>query len=96
MNENEIMEMEDMVNVEEEITEALEKSTVGKGLIGKIVVGTILVGGAVAAIVYKNRNKIEAKKIERLRKKGYVIYKPEEDMEEIEDQHVFEEVEDEE
>jgi hypothetical protein len=96
MNENEIMEMEnEMEEFEDcEIQETTENS--GNGILGKVLLGTVLAGGAVAAILYKNRKKLEAKKIERLRKKGYVIYKPEEDMEEIEDQHVFEEVEDEE
>ena len=97
MNENEIMEMENEVEEFEdyEIQETPERS--GNGILGKIILGTVLAGGAAAAVlIHKNRDKIEAKKIERLRKKGYVIYKPEEDMEEIEDQHVFEEVEDEE
>lgn len=96
MNENEIMEVENEVEEFEdyEIQETPERS--GNGILGKVLLGTVLAGGAAAALLWKNRNKLEAKKIERLRKKGYVIYKPEVDMEEIEDQHVFEEVEDEE
>ena len=40
-------------------------------------VGALAIGAGVAAWLYTQRDKIEQKKVERLRKKGYVIYKPE-------------------
>lgn len=48
------------------------------GLIGAV--GALVVGG-IAAIIYKNRHKIEESQVKRLRKKGYEIYK----IEELED-----------
>ena len=32
--------------------------------------------GSAGAIIYKNRDKIEKKRIEKLVKKGYLIYEP--------------------
>ena len=52
--------------------------------------GSAVVAG-VAAIAYKNRAKIEEWKINRLRKKGYTIYKNEEVVEVEEDESVEEE-----
>ena len=63
-----------IVEVAEEICEAPEKS-VG-GTLVKLAIGfgaAVAVG--VGAFVYKNRDKIEQKRIEKLKKKGYVIYK---------------------
>ena len=40
-------------------------------------VGAFAIGASIAALLYTQRDKIEQKKVERLRKKGYVIYKPE-------------------
>ena len=56
----------------------LEESS-GGGL-GKLLIGGLVLGaGAVGAFVYKKvQPKLEEKKVERLRKKGYVIYKEEE------------------
>ena len=51
--------------------------------------GSAVVAG-VAAIAYKNRAKIEEWKINRLRKKGYTIYKNEEVVEVEEDESVKE------
>ena len=51
--------------------------------------GSAVVAG-VAAIAYKNRAKIEEGKIDRLRKKGYTIYKNEEVVEVEEDESVKE------
>ena len=51
--------------------------------------GAAVVAG-VAAIAYKNRAKIEEWKINRLRKKGYTIYKNEEVVEVEEDESVEE------
>ena len=51
--------------------------------------GAAVIAG-VAAIAYKNRAKIEEWKINRLRKKGYTIYKNEEVVEVEEDESVEE------
>lgn len=51
--------------------------------------GSAVVAG-VAALAYKNRAKIEEWKINRLRKKGYTIYKNEEVVEVEEDESVEE------
>lgn len=51
--------------------------------------GSAVVAG-IAAIAYKNRAKIEEWKINRLRKKGYTIYKNEEVVEVEEDESVEE------
>lgn len=72
MNDLEIRENE----IEEvEMDETTEK---GKGFIGKvlIVVGLAAVAG-VAAFAYKNRKKLEEKRIQKLEKKGYIVSKPE-------------------
>ena len=51
--------------------------------------GSAVVAG-VAALAYKNRAKIEEWRINRLRKKGYTIYKNEEVVEVEEDESVEE------
>lgn len=76
--ENEIMEIEELAAEEAmEVYEVVENSK--GGLVATIVVGGLALIGATAALIHKNKDKIEAKQVERLRKKGYVIYKPEED-----------------
>lgn len=75
--------MEDMKNVNE-ITEEIEvmdyipeEESDGSNL-GAIVagIGVCAVLG-VSAWAYKHRTKLEAKRVERMRKKGYICYKPE-------------------
>lgn len=74
--ENEIMEITEVETVEEmEDNEVSENS--GKKKFGKLLIGAAVVG-VVGAILYKNRAKFEERKIEKLRKKGYVIYKADE------------------
>ena len=89
--ENEIMVNEELVNAGLEETCDAENSA--NGVAGKLIAGAVIIGvGAVAAFIYKNRAKLEERKIEKLRKKGYVIYK---ENEEFEDHTTtFEEVED--
>lgn len=57
---------------------------------GKLLVGAAVVAGvtAIGGIVYhKCKDRIEAKKIEKLRKKGYVIFKEDEcEVREVEDE----------
>lgn len=72
---------EELTMQETEITdevEIYETEKSGGGFLKVLGVGTAVVAGVVAALCYKNRDKIEAKRIEKLRKKGYVIYKAEE------------------
>lgn len=45
------------------------------GVIPLISVALLAVGGTVGALIYKNRAKLEERRIEKLRKKGYVITK---------------------
>lgn len=49
------------------------------GGLGKIMLAVGALGiAALGGIIYKNKDKIEARKVEKLRKKGYVIYKEDE------------------
>ena len=75
--------MEDMKNTNE-ITEEIEvvdyipeKESNGSNL-GAIVAGIgICAVMGISALAYKNRAKLEEKRVERMRKKGYICYKPE-------------------
>lgn len=71
---NEEMNNQEIELIEEvEIYEEPKKS--GSGFL-KVLGGLALLGGAAAlAVRYKNRDKIKEKKIEKLRKQGYVVYK---------------------
>lgn len=84
MEENVIMnEVTEEVMTNVEVPEIQE----GKG-IGTIVVGIGLAAAAgVGAWLYKNRNKLEERKIKRLEKKGYIVVKSEDlnkNVEEVE------------
>jgi hypothetical protein len=81
-NVNDIEEIEEV----ELIPEDSETVNILPIIIGA---GSAVVAG-VAAIAYKNRAKIEEWKINRLRKKGYTIYKNEEVVEVEEDESVEE------
>lgn len=78
--------MEEMNNNEvmiEETNDTCENSdTQNYGLIGKILVGVIglTVAGA-GALAYKNRDRLEKRRIEKLKKKGYVVYKSDDMLE---------------
>lgn len=76
---NEIMEMN---NETTEVTEYDVNQSSGGGL-GKVLIGLgVLAAAGVTAVVVKNKGKIEARRIEKLRKKGYVIYH-EDNVEEV-------------
>lgn len=79
MNEqvyNENIEATEMVPVETEEVYEEPKATGGNGL--KILMGVCgLVAAAGAVAWHKTKDKREQKQIERLEKKGYVIYKDE-------------------
>lgn len=96
MKNNEVIETpevidEDIIDITDlEVYDESEKS--GSGL-GKIALVTALVAGGIGFLCYKFRGKIEEKRVEKLRKKGYTIIEPEideivEDLEVEEDEIV--------
>ena len=52
-----------------EVVQKPKPSKIGIGI------GLLAVGG-VAAVLYKNRKRFEERKVEKLRKKGYIVYNP--------------------
>ena len=67
------------VNDIEEIEE-IETATEGSGMVGAaaaIIGAVIAVGAGIGALIYKNRDKIDERRINILRKKGYTVYKDE-------------------
>lgn len=80
MNEEMMTTMEETEEIEHLGTYEVihEPESSNGGLIGKLVIGAAIVGAGAAALIYKNRAKLEQKRIQKLEKKGYVIYKPEE------------------
>lgn len=83
METNEIMEVEELTTVEDvEIYEESEGSVVGTVL--KVVAGAAIAAGGI--LLYKGRNKITDWNIKRLEKKGYVITKPESEVEKTMDE----------
>lgn len=87
MENNELImneEFED-INVVEDYESP--KASVG-GIIG-VCAAVAAVAGGVALYLHKTKDKREAKKIEKLRKKGYVILTPEE-VEQVKDSEVVE------
>lgn len=86
----EIMNFEEIENTELVEIDEEEPKKSGKGIIG-LAIGTLLVGGAVA-LIHKNKDKLEERKIRKLEKKGYLVIRPEDEMpveaysEEVEDE----------
>ena len=74
MNE-EMVTYEERENTEMEVYNDHETS--GGGILGKVLVGAGIVAAGAAALIYKNRDKLEARRIRKLEAKGYVITKPE-------------------
>lgn len=73
----EIRAFEEIENTEiVEVNE--EPETSGNGILGVIAGGLVIAAGATAVVLHKTKAKREAKKIEKLRDKGYVIISPEE------------------
>lgn len=96
MKNNEVIETPEVIDedfigtTDLEVYDESEKS--GSGL-GKIALGAALVAGGIGFLCYKFRGKIEEKRVEKLRKKGYTIIEPEideivEDLEVEEDEIV--------
>ena len=80
MDEN-MTVFEENENLEVAENENCEDS--GKGILGKILVGAVIAAGAgVGAALYKNRDKLEQRRIAKLEKKGYRVFKAAEIVEE--------------
>ena len=84
MEENKVMETPEVIEenielMEPEIYEMEPEEESGIGL-GKLVLGTALVAGGIGVLCYKFRDKIEKRRVEKLRKKGYTVIEPEEDI----------------
>ena len=78
--------MEDLRFEENDVIEEVEEEYVvpeisGKGILGAIAIGLGAVTVGAGALLYKNRAKLEERRINNLRKKGYVISKPEIEVE---------------
>lgn len=89
MNEEIMVINEEIENTEVEVVNE-EPETSSNGAFGAIAIaGTALIGAAVFALV-KTKDKRKAKKIEKLRKEGYVIITPEEAEEIVAESEVCE------
>lgn len=84
---NEEMVMHDEIETKEDVVNYdnfdYEEEKGSSGIAGAVVKGILaaaVVGGG--ALIYKNRQKLEERKIKKLEKKGYVIYKPTEVVDE--------------
>lgn len=85
MENNELMNNEEFIELEEVDCEIYDEESEGSAIGAAIGVGVataiLAVGGVIA---YKCRHKIEAWNVNRLKKKGYVIYNPN-DMEDVDE-----------
>ena len=64
--------------IEEDAEDVNEETDNSSGQVLAILgIGALAIGAGVAAFIYTQRDKIEQKRIEKLRNKGYVVYKPE-------------------
>lgn len=68
--ELEVVEPAEVLDYEDDY----EESENGLGL--KIGLGLAIAGGILGGLAYKNRKKIEKRRVEKLRKKGYTIIEP--------------------
>ena len=83
-NENMTNEVEEIENTTNEVEE-IENTEESKGISKAVAIGVGLIGVGIGALIYRNRDKFEKRKIERLRKKGYTIFGPGEFIESDED-----------
>ena len=93
---NEIMEPEVIENadvLEPEVYDEPEESGIG---LGKLALGVGLVAGGIGILCYKFKGKFEEHQVKKLKKKGYVVIKPEDEDEDdiFEDDDCIEDVED--
>ena len=93
-NENEIMEPEVIENtdvLEPEVYDEPEESGIG---LGKLALGVGLVAGGIGILCYKFKGKFEEHQVKKLKNKGYVVIKPEDEEDIFEDADCIENVED--
>ena len=81
-NENEIMEPEVIENtvdvLEPEVYDEPEESGIS---LGKLALGVGLVAGGIGFLCYKFKGKFEEHQVKKLKNKGYVVIKPEDEDE---------------
>ena len=78
---NEIMEPEVIENtdvLEPEVYDEPEESGIG---LGKLALGVGLVAGGIGFLCYKFKGKFEEHQVKKLKNKGYVVIKPEDEDE---------------
>lgn len=64
--------------IENDVDDVNEETDNSSGQVLAILgIGALAIGAGVAAFIYTQRDKIEQKRIDKLRNKGYVVYKPE-------------------
>lgn len=70
-----LQETTEEINTEVENT-YVDSENSGGGILGKVVFVLVAAGTAVGVALWKNKDKLEARRIKKLEKKGYVITKP--------------------
>ena len=92
---NEIMEPEVIENdidvLEPEVYDEPEESGIS---LGKLALGVGLVAGGIGILCYKFKGKFEEHQVKKLKNKGYVVIKPEDEEDIFEDADCIEDVED--
>ena len=93
-NENEIMEPEVIENtidvLEPEVYDEPEESGIS---LGKLALGVGLVAGGIGFLCYKFKGKFEEHQVKKLKNKGYVVIKPEDEDDIFEDADYIEDIE---
>ena len=75
---NEEMRNENIETEEAAMDTCVETEASGGKGVGKLVVAAIAVAGVGIALLHKNKDKLENRKIKKLEKKGYTVLKPRE------------------
>ena len=92
---NEIMEPEVIENdidvLEPEVYDEPEESGIS---LGKLALGVGLVAGGIGFLCYKFKGKFEEHQVKKLKNKGYVVIKPEDEEDIFEDDDCIEDIED--
>ena len=92
---NEIMEPEVIENdidvLEPEVYDETEESGIS---LGKLALGVGLVAGGIGILCYKFKGKFEEHQVKKLKNKGYVVIKPEDEDDIFEDDDCIEDIED--
>ena len=92
---NEIMEPEVIENdidvLEPEVYDEPEESGIS---LGKLALGVGLVAGGIGILCYKFKGKFEEHQVKKLKNKGYVVIKPEDEEDIFEDADCIEDFED--